>query len=70
MPEVGSAVTRVAQGLAWIAPADRCAEVLKRGIKRNGAARVSKQQALTAPRCVDDAIVRAMIRARLEGAIT
>jgi hypothetical protein len=46
--------------------ADWCAAALKRAVKRNGAARAGEQQAQAARRCVDDAVVRAMIRARLE----
>ncbi len=56
-----------ALGLAWIAPTDRCAEALKRAIKRNGVLRAAgPQQQLSTRRCMDDAVVRAMIRARLE----
>jgi DNA polymerase/3'-5' exonuclease PolX len=51
-------------GLAWIAPADRCTAALK----GNGAAKVGQQETRAARQCVDDAVVRAMIRARLEAA--
>jgi DNA polymerase/3'-5' exonuclease PolX len=57
-----------ALGLAWIAPADRCAAALKRAVKRNGAAKVGQQEAQAVRRCVDDAVVRAMIRGRLKEA--
>ncbi len=59
-----------ALGLAWIAPADRCADALKRAVKRNGALGATKSQLppLVTWQCVDDAVVRAMIRMRLETA--
>ncbi len=57
-----------ALGLAWIAPADRCADALKLAVKRNGAARAVRPQSQlpSTRRCVGDELVRAMIRARLE----
>jgi hypothetical protein len=51
------------------APADRCAAALKRAVKRNGTQKVRGRPPQAARRCVDDAVVRAMIRARLEAAI-
>jgi hypothetical protein len=55
-------------GLAWIAPVDRCAAALKRAMKGNGVAKTGEQPPQPARRCVDDAVVRAMIRAQLEAA--
>lgn len=46
-----------ALGLAWIAPADRCAAALQRAVKRNGVVKASQQEAPSARRCVDDAVV-------------
>jgi hypothetical protein len=58
-----------ALGLAWIAPAGRCAAALKRAVRRNGAARTGQQEVTVVRRCVDDETVRAYIRARLEANI-